>query len=303
MNIEQLEYIVEVAKCQSVSKAAESLHITQSGVSLSITALEKDLGIKIFTRSRLGAIPTEEGKVIINKSIKALEAIQDIKKEAYFYSNSMSGSLRFEAIPGLMSPMVKTFSFLKKKYPNLNIEISEKGSSEIVENFKANKIDAGFVALNQEMLQDKVGSDFEPFVTGKMVACVGKTSPLAQRSRIHPEEIRNESLVLYKDDSVEWFVEDFSAKFGSVQVLYKTNNIHAIESALREGGAMTIGHDYSFLNHPSVISGDLVTLDLAPYPQQIVYFGWLKKPNEQMHMISKQIIQLFKQALTGTDLL
>ncbi|OKL37454.1 LysR family transcriptional regulator [Domibacillus mangrovi] len=303
MNLEQLKHIVEVAKCQSISKASESLHITQSGISLSITALEKELGLKIFKRSRLGAIPTKEGKEIIKKSLEALNKIQEIKEEAYFQTHSIAGELRFEGIPGVMPSLIKTVAFLKRKYPNLSIEISEKGSFEIMENFRQNKIDAGFVAMSQEMLQEKIGLDFEPLVKGKMVVCVGKNSPLSGRKTIHPQELKKETFILYKDDYVNWFIRDFTESFGQVHILFTTNNSYAIEKALIEGVAMTIGHDYSFANHPLVISGELVTLEVTPYLQQTIYFGWLKKRDEPLSIISKQVIQLFKRELTGEDLL
>lgn len=66
MNIEQLLYIVEVAKYSSLSIAAQNLHVTQSNISQSITNLEKELGIKVLKRSRgHGAVPTDEGRIIL----------------------------------------------------------------------------------------------------------------------------------------------------------------------------------------------------------------------------------------------
>ncbi|WP_198507995.1 LysR family transcriptional regulator [Bacillus sp. FJAT-42315] len=298
MNIEQLEHIVEVAKYQSISRAAEILHITQSGLSLSITALEKELDLKIFYRSRAGAIPTDSGKEIIKKSVEALNKIRELKEEAYFQTHTITGDLSFEGIPGVMPTLVRAVAFLKKKYPSLNIEISEKGSFEIIENFKQNKVDMGFVALTQEMLQEKIGVDFEPIIKGKMVVCVGKKSSLSNRRKIHPQELINETFILYKDDYVDQFMEALTKSFGHPQILFTTNNSYAIEKALTEDVAITIGHDYSFVNHPLIISGELVTLEVMPYPQQEVYFGWLNKRNDQLALLSKQIIQLFKQDLT-----
>ena len=54
MNLEQLEYVVEIAKTQSFSAASEHLHVTQSAISQSIHRLEKELGLILFERSRQG---------------------------------------------------------------------------------------------------------------------------------------------------------------------------------------------------------------------------------------------------------
>ncbi|WP_247900895.1 LysR family transcriptional regulator [Paenibacillus pabuli] len=54
MNLEQLEYVVEIAKTQSFSAASEHLHVTQSAISQSIHRLENELGMILFERSRHG---------------------------------------------------------------------------------------------------------------------------------------------------------------------------------------------------------------------------------------------------------
>ncbi|PGY12971.1 LysR family transcriptional regulator [Bacillus sp. AFS031507] len=295
MNIEQLEYIVEVAKCNSLTKAAELHNITQSGISLSITALEKELGLKIFERSRRGVFPTEEGKKIINKTLEALNKIQEIKDEAYFQTNLMKGGIKIEGIPGFMPSIIRTKTFLKGKYPNLNIEITEKGSFEIIEDFRQNKIDAGFIAVRKDALQGDIGIAFEPLFEGKLVVCINKNSPLAKGGKIHPLELKKQTFILYNDDYVTGFMKDFTEKFGDVHVLFKTNNAISIEEALTEGLALTIGHDYSFLNYPPVLSGDLVILEVDPYPQEPIYFGWVKTESDKLSLISKQVIHLFNQ--------
>lgn len=61
MNIEQLMYIVEVAKVRSLGEAAKTLNISQSALSQAITKFENELNIKIFNRTRAGTIPTKEG--------------------------------------------------------------------------------------------------------------------------------------------------------------------------------------------------------------------------------------------------
>lgn len=78
MNLEQLEYIVQVAKTGSFTKAAEHSHVTLSAISQSISMLESELGVSLFHRSRgLGAVPTPEGRALIVKAHEALVALQE----------------------------------------------------------------------------------------------------------------------------------------------------------------------------------------------------------------------------------
>ena len=52
MTFQQLSFVVEVANCESINKAAERLYTSQSNVSNSIKALEEELGIQIFLRTK-----------------------------------------------------------------------------------------------------------------------------------------------------------------------------------------------------------------------------------------------------------
>ena len=83
MNFEQMEHIVNVANEMSISKAAEKLFISSSGMSQSITQLENELGIKIFNRSKQGVTPTFEGKIVISKAMTLLNTIKELNKEIF----------------------------------------------------------------------------------------------------------------------------------------------------------------------------------------------------------------------------
>ena len=64
MTITQIECFVEVAKFGNVSRAAESLFITQQAVSGQIKSLEKELGFPLFERKSKGVALTKEGEIL-----------------------------------------------------------------------------------------------------------------------------------------------------------------------------------------------------------------------------------------------
>ena len=81
MNLEQMEYISEVAKVRSISIAAKHLHVTQAAVSQAIIALEKEIDVLIFNQSRSGTLPTEQGLIVIeaaNVILRNMEKIRDV---------------------------------------------------------------------------------------------------------------------------------------------------------------------------------------------------------------------------------
>lgn len=84
MNFEQMEHIVTVANEMSITKAADKLFISTSGLSQSITQLENKLDIKIFNRSKKSITPTFEGEIVIsaaNSIINANEMNKEINKK------------------------------------------------------------------------------------------------------------------------------------------------------------------------------------------------------------------------------
>lgn len=72
MDIKQLTAFVTVAELGSVTRAADSLHLTQSSVTRQIQALEQELGVTLFERTRNGMTPTIAGRVMAERSRSAL---------------------------------------------------------------------------------------------------------------------------------------------------------------------------------------------------------------------------------------
>lgn len=98
MTIQQLQYILEVERTRSVSRAAKNFYVSQSSVSNAISALENELGFPIFTRNWQGAVPTENGLAVLEdaKHIcehhrRILTKKEDPKKELRILSALHSG--------------------------------------------------------------------------------------------------------------------------------------------------------------------------------------------------------------------
>ena len=87
LNLHQLNVFVTAAETLSFTKTAKRLHLTQSGVSQQVKALENHLGIDLFLRKGRRLAVTDAGKVllpmareIVEGSIRAAERMELIKK-------------------------------------------------------------------------------------------------------------------------------------------------------------------------------------------------------------------------------
>ena len=79
-NLNYYKIFYETAKNGSISKAAESLYISQPAVSKSVTKLEQSLGHTLFIRSKKGVRLTEEGQTLFEYLKKAFDSIDTAEK-------------------------------------------------------------------------------------------------------------------------------------------------------------------------------------------------------------------------------
>jgi len=76
MTIQQLEYILEVNRAGSMSKAAKNLFVSHSSVSNSVAALEEELGFPVFERSYQGVIPSKQGREVLEHAAQVCEHLR-----------------------------------------------------------------------------------------------------------------------------------------------------------------------------------------------------------------------------------
>ena len=100
MTFQQLTFVVEVAKCSSINKAAERLYTHQSNVSNTLKQLESELGIQLFNRTQKGVSLTPEGKEFLTYADDILERMDFVEniykvrhrcRPQYFNVSSMRG--------------------------------------------------------------------------------------------------------------------------------------------------------------------------------------------------------------------
>ena len=73
MTLQQLKYVVTVARTGSMSEASKELFISQPGLTTSIRELETEMGIKIFTRTNKGVVTSNEGERFLGYARQVLE--------------------------------------------------------------------------------------------------------------------------------------------------------------------------------------------------------------------------------------
>jgi len=139
---DNMEYIYEVYKEGSFSKAAKNLYISQPSLSASVKRVEDRLGYPIFDRSTKPLRLTEIGA----RYVESMLAIKNIERDFADYVNDYgelkSGSLRLggtNLVSSLIAP--KIISRFKKKYPQISLELVEGNTAGLVEMLKTGSLD------------------------------------------------------------------------------------------------------------------------------------------------------------------
>ena len=125
ITIEQLRVLVTVNTCGSFSKTAELLGQTPSAISRKISQLEKQLNLKLFTRTTRRISLTDEGRIITEKAQQALSVINDIQDSAALNSATPQGKLKVDApTPFLEHCIIPYLDGFMAKYPKVEIELA-----------------------------------------------------------------------------------------------------------------------------------------------------------------------------------
>ncbi|MBQ8426399.1 MAG: LysR family transcriptional regulator [Clostridia bacterium] len=149
VNLELYRVFYTVAKCGSLTKAAEELYISQPAVSQAIKQLETQLGGQLFNRTHKGMELSETGgKQIFATVEKALKLFAEAESKYAELKDTATGIVRICASDTVSThfllPYIKEYH---EKYPDVNLILQNCTSSETIELLKNGKGDIGFVNL------------------------------------------------------------------------------------------------------------------------------------------------------------
>lgn len=148
VNLELYRVFYTVAKCGSLTKAAESLYISQPAVSQSIKQLESQLGGKLFLRTPKGMTLTEEGFAILENVEKAIGLFIDAENKFSAILGIAASTLKIGASDTLCKHfLLKYIERFHIKYPQINLEVYNRTTPQIIGLIKNKMADIGFVNL------------------------------------------------------------------------------------------------------------------------------------------------------------
>ena len=196
-----LRLIAEVARTESVTRAAERLHVTQSAVSHQLREIEDRLGAALFIRSGRRMCPTPAGRLLIDAAGEVLARIDQVEHKVSQLARNITGELRVAAhchtgyhwLPAIVDG-------LRRRYPAVEIRISPEFTLNPIGALLDFNLDLAIV--NDDSADRRLR--FDELFDDEHVAIVAPSHPWAERAWIPAEELVSEQLYLYSrsiDDS------------------------------------------------------------------------------------------------------
>ncbi|QCD57102.1 LysR family transcriptional regulator [Streptomyces hawaiiensis] len=181
MELRQLEYFVAVAEERNFTRAAERVHISQSGVSAQIRQLERELGAELFDRSARTATLTPAGRAALDHARATLAAAGAVGQAVGEVTGLIRGRLVIGMVIGCtLTPLFDALAAFHRAHPGVEISLLEDNSDRLVEAVRLGTVDVALVgtAAAPEGLQSLT------IISERLVVVVPEDHPLASRRRV-----------------------------------------------------------------------------------------------------------------------
>ncbi|MEH7392268.1 LysR family transcriptional regulator [Bacillus sp. JJ1474] len=197
MDTKQLYYFIEVAKQKSFTRAAQVLCLSQPTISKMVRNLEDELKVELIDRSAKKIELTVAGEIVFEEGQKILGLHDDLSSLLNDMMNLKKGKLKI-GVPPLIGFLFfpKIIKGFRELYPDISIQLVENHVIKIKQAVNEGILDLGVAALPVEDEFDVI-----PFIEEEMMLFVHSSHPLATREKVSLLEVKDESFVLFPDDS------------------------------------------------------------------------------------------------------
>ncbi len=193
MTLNELKFIVALAKARNFRKAAENCFVSQPALSLAVKKLEDELGVLLFERSRSDVTMTVVGELVVEQAMRAIDEANRVKEIAKQGNNQLAGALKLGVIysvgPYLLPEIIP---ILRKTAPEMPLIVEENLTSNLEMQLRNGVIDVAIIALPFEI----PGVKILPLYEEEFVVVVPSEHDWAGLKAVDASELANEKVLL-----------------------------------------------------------------------------------------------------------
>jgi DNA-binding transcriptional LysR family regulator len=234
MELRQLEYFQMASRLNNLTRAAERLHVSQPNITVAIQKLETELGTSLFDRTQKQLALTPEGQLFLRRVDNALRELKDAVIEIDDYKQMQKGRIQLGIPPMIGSYLFpRIFYGFQKLHPKLELSIVEEGSLAIHDKLDLGELDIGIVILANAPSSLNV----LPLTRHQILVCLPPDHPLAKNTAIDIRDLRDEPLILLKEDSYHRriILSEFDRHQFTPHIRLSSNQLNTIKSLVANG--------------------------------------------------------------------
>ena len=280
MTFHQLEYIVAVARCGSINKAAQELFVSQSGISTAIRSLEKELNVCLLSRGSHGTALTEEGKEFVSYAISLLE--QRSWLEGLYTAQKRASTTRF-IVASQHYPFAED-AFLRilrhRTEQNYLFGFREADMEQVIADVAEQTADIGIIFLSEQtapmirrILKDR-GLKFHSLLSSEPCVFVRNGHPLANYQVVEVAWLQKYPYAAFfsRPGMAADMIEEYSIPYfpRHAQVIQSSDR-QTIMDIIKNTDAYTIG---TGLLSPKISPEEVITRPI--HGQGMLEVGWIE---------------------------
>ena len=234
MNVKQLRAFLAVSQCLSFAQAGERLHVSQPALSLTIKALEEDLGGQLLTRTTRNVSLTPEGEALLSLARQLLADWDNTEELLRQRFTLQMGKVSVAAMPSYAGNLLPiALKVFRERYPRVNVAVHDVINEQVVEMVGHRRVELG-IGFEPESGTNLI---FTPFYMDRFVAVVPKDSPLAARSEVSWDELlRHDFITLQRPSAVRLLLEqDLQSQHGKLSVAFESHQLSTVGRMVANG--------------------------------------------------------------------
>ena len=245
MTLDQLSTFIAVAEREHVTRAAEALNLTQSAVSASVAALERELGAKLFNRLGRGIALTEAGHLLLGEARAILDRVQSATLAVRELSDLKRGRITIKASQTIANHYLpqKLIRF-HETYPGITLEVLIGNSTEVARAIANGEVELGLIedqlseSESRALIAERVAED-------RLVIVVSGSHPWAQKSVPKADELAAATWVVREEGSgtraiLNRYLAAQGVDINALTIALELPSNEAVLSAVSAGSGITI---------------------------------------------------------------
>lgn len=180
-DLTDLKLFLHVVEAGSITAGAERMHLAVAAASTRIRNMEIELGTSLLNRERQGVQPTPAGRTLIHHARLLLQQAERMRGDLGEYADGLKGHIRLLSNTNALTEFLpEPLSDFLTSHPQVNIDLEERLSDEIVAAVADGKADIGIVAGTE----DVTGLEVFPFRVDRFVLVTAPNHELASKPQL-----------------------------------------------------------------------------------------------------------------------